>query len=664
MTIAGPIISVENVSKYYKKLEAVDDVSFKVQPGQIFGLIGPDGAGKSTLIHIVSGVLGTKQGQVTVLGRNVLKDPESIKTSIGLLPQGLGMSLAQELSVEENVDYFAAINLIPRDERDRRKDLLLGATDLNPFRDRPAKNLSGGMKQKLALVCTLIHEPPLVFLDEPTTGVDPISRRDIWTVVNTMVKERGLTVFLTTSYMDEAARCHEILMMHAGHIIERGKPETFAAKLDGRFTQVTTATIEDQKRALGIIKKNPDVRMDYPMGDAISVITKEGGPDQIAAYAREHDARIEGAKVETPGIEDVFLSKIASGKEGIDEAAFEEFFGVHGAPVKAGPDIMIKTEHLTKRFGAFTAVNDLSFDVKRGEIFGFLGPNGAGKTTTIKMLCGLYPPTEGDGSIAGLDLFKEQFKIKESIGYMSQKFSLYRDLTVEENIELYGGIYGVRREELANRRDLILRIADLAGQGEAVTGDLPMGIKQRLALGCAIIHKPEVIFLDEPTSGVDPIARRQFWDIIYLLSRRMGVTVLVTTHYMDEAEHCDRLSLMTRGNLVAMGSPDGLKKQVTDRIGQLLELSTSDPFGTVDALKSTFEHCFIYGAEVHLYSEEGEKAVPRIREILKGAGIELKEAKLASIGDPLGLDHRWTLTPPGWRPRRRPPRRGTISARR
>ncbi len=631
MTDADPIIRVEGVSKFYKKLRAVDDVSLVVQPGQIFGLIGPDGAGKSTLIHIISGVLGTKQGAVTVLGCNVLTDPERIKTSIGLLPQGLGMSLAQELSVEENVDYFAAINLLSREQRDTRKKLLLDATGLDPFRDRPAKNLSGGMKQKLALVCTLIHEPPLVFLDEPTTGVDPISRRDIWTVVNDMVKQRGLTVFLTTSYMDEAARCHEILMMHGGEIIERGPPESFPAKLDGKFSQVSVATIEEQQRALKVIKEMDDVRMAYPMGDAINVISKKDGPEQIATYVRAHGATIEGAKVDTPGIEDVFLSKIASGREGIDEAAFEEFFGTQAGHAPENRDVMIRTEELTKRFGAFTAVDRVSLDVRHGEIFGFLGPNGAGKTTTIKMLCGLYPPTDGKGFIAGLDLFRQQFEIKKSIGYMSQKFSLYRDLTVEENIELYGGIYGVPRDELPHRRDLILRIADLAGQGDAVTGDLPMGIKQRLALGCAIIHKPEVIFLDEPTSGVDPIARRQFWDIIYLLSRRMGVTVLVTTHYMDEAEHCDRLSLMTRGKLVALGAPDELKGQVTAQIGQLLELATSDPFGAVDALKSTFEHCFIYGAEVHLYTKEGQRAVGQIRDLLKEKGIELRAAVLGQM---------------------------------
>ena len=631
MTETDPIIRVENVSKSYKKLLAVDDVSLEVKPGQIFGLIGPDGAGKSTLIHIISGVLGTKQGTVTVLGHDVLADPECIKASIGLLPQGLGMALAQELSVEENVNYFAAINLLSNQTRNERKKLLLGATELDRFRDRQAKDLSGGMKQKLALVCTLIHEPPLIFLDEPTTGVDPISRRDIWTIVNGMVKEKGLTVFLTTSYMDEAARCHNVIMMHDGCVIERGSPDSFPAKLDGQFTQIATDTIENQQKTLKILKGCSDVRTTYPMGKAINVITRSYGPKQIEAYAREHGATIESANAGTPGIEDVFLSKISSDSDGIDEAAFEEFFKTRKDHSTEASDVMIKTEGLTKTFGAFTAVNHLSFDVRRGEIFGFLGPNGAGKTTTIKMLCGLFPPTDGKGLIAGLDLFKQQFEIKQSIGYMSQKFSLYRDLTVSENIELYGGIYGVRREDLEHRRDLILRIADLAGQDDAITGDLPMGIKQRLALGCSIIHKPEVIFLDEPTSGVDPIARRQFWDIIYLLSRRMGVTVLVTTHYMDEAEHCDRLSLMTQGTLVALGSPDDLKKQVADKIGALLELTTSDPFAAVDALKKSFDHCFIFGAEVHLYTPEGKKDLPRIKGMLETAGIELRGTKLAEI---------------------------------
>ncbi|NQT22826.1 MAG: ATP-binding cassette domain-containing protein, partial [Candidatus Omnitrophica bacterium] len=298
------------------------------------------------------------------------------------------------------------------------------------------------MKQKLALCCTLIHEPELIFLDEPTTGVDPISRRDLWTVINSLVKKKNLTVFLTTSYMDEAARCHEILLMHNGKIIERGTPTTLPSKLEGNFAEIDTA---NQQKALFSIKKMPGVRIIYPMGDKLNVIYKDTDIKSIKSYAERSDVKIKDIKIGTPGIEDVFLSKIAGGAEEINEAAFEEFFGKKEetrAESALRKEVMIKTEKLEKKFGNFTAVNKISFDVKRGEIFGFLGPNGAGKTTAIKMLCGLYPPTSGTGTIGGLDLTKQQFEIKKSIGYMSQKFSRYRDLTVAENIELYGGIYG------------------------------------------------------------------------------------------------------------------------------------------------------------------------------------------------------------------------------
>lgn len=630
--MSEPIIEVKNISKNYKSIVALKNISLNVKKGQIFGLIGPDGAGKSTLIHIITGVLKTDCGSATILGQDVIKDPEKIKTSIGFLPQGLGLSLAQELSVEENINFFAEINQIDSKTRKERKDILLRSTELTPFRDRPAKNLSGGMKQKLALCCTLIHEPPVIFLDEPTTGVDPISRRDIWTLVNSMVKEKNITVFLTTSYMDEAVRCHEIILLHKGAIVEQGTPDSLPSKLNGKFAVIGVGSLEAQQNALRVIRKIPEVKMIYPMGDNLNCVFKDTSLDTIKSFAKQNGAQIESMTESAPGLEDVFLSKIIEGSEEIEEKYFEEFFQKNaGESVLSTKETMIETNNLEKRFGNFVAVNKVTFDVKAGEIFGFLGPNGAGKTTTIKILCGLYPPTSGSGSIAGFDLFREHFKIKQNIGYMSQKFSLYRDLTVAENIELYGGIYGVQRKELLRRRDLILKIADLEGEGDFITSDLPMGIKQRLALGCAIIHKPRIIFLDEPTSGVDPIARRQFWDIIYLLSRRMGVTILVTTHYMDEAEHCDRLSLMTRGTIVALGSPEELKNKVTDKIGTLLEISTNDPFSSVDSLKEQFKYCLIFGADVHLYTPNPAVDIPKIKELLAAKNIQIKDIRKSVI---------------------------------
>ena len=624
------IIEAADVYKNYKKVQALDDVSLSVSRGQIFGLIGPDGAGKSTLIHIITGVLRATRGTVTVLDRDVARHPESIKPLIGFLPQGLGLALAQELSVEENINYFAEINRVSLHDREERKERLLESTQLDQFKDRPAKNLSGGMKQKLALCCTLIHEPQLIFLDEPTTGVDPISRRDLWTLINTMVKERDITVFLTTSYMDEAARCHEVLLMHGGRIIERGKPSELASRLDGKFAEIT---VDDQQAAIKVIEAIPQVKTIYRMGDKLNCVYKGIDVASIKTDAEAGGIDIKRIEEGVPGLEDIFLSKIAAKSEALNKEAFDEFFKTAATDKSAGvagagaPQLMIKVRDLEKKFGSFTAVNKIQFEVKRGEIFGFLGPNGAGKTTTIKMLCGLFPPTSGTGEIMGLDLFKNQFEIKSNIGYMSQKFSLYRDLTVAENIELYEGIYNVPFNDMKRRRDLIIKIADLEGKENVITKDLPMGIKQRLALGCSIVHKPKCIFLDEPTSGVDPIARRKFWDVIFFLSRRMGVTVLVTTHYMDEAEYCDRVLLITRGNIVALGEPNALKAEVNAQIGVLLEMSVDDPFRTVELLKGSFSHCIIYGANVHIYTKDEDAAVATVRQTLKSNGIVLKDIR-------------------------------------
>ncbi|MFA6431239.1 MAG: ATP-binding cassette domain-containing protein [Candidatus Margulisiibacteriota bacterium] len=548
------IIEISQVSKKFKKIPAVSNLSLQIKRGEIFGLIGPDGAGKSTLIHIISGILKPDKGTVSVLGKNVLKDPERVKCSLGFLPQGLGLALAQELSVEENINYFAQINLVDPKKREERKAVLLKKTQLEAFRDRPAKHLSGGMQQKLALCCTLIHEPKLILLDEPTTGVDPISRRDLWLLLNDMVETSGVTVFLTTSYMDEAARCHRVALMHNGEILEMGEPR-------------------------------------------------------------------DGA-----GIYDLFLSHIPGAKDkGVNKKALEEFFQKSESSSRPTGNIVIKAEDLEKKFKDFTAVNKISFEVKQGEIFGFLGPNGAGKTTTIKMLCGLVPPTSGSGTIDGLNLSREVSKIKKSIGYMSQRFSLYGNLTVSENIELYGSIYEVGRKEVLRRRKLIIQIADLIGRENTITSDLPLGIKQRLALGCAIIHKPTCVFLDEPTSGVDPLARKMFWEMIIFLSRQMGVTVLVSTHHLDEAEYCDKILLINQGNIVAAGSAKELTGNAQAEMGTLLELSIENRQNAFNALKGAFPYCFEYGSHIHIYSKNKVNDLNKIKGLLSEKSIGLSD---------------------------------------
>jgi ABC-2 type transport system ATP-binding protein len=627
-----PVFSVKNISKRFRDVTALKDVSLDIKPGEIFGLLGPDGAGKSTLLYIAGGLLKPDSGEAKLFDNDMLKNPDRIKPQIGFLPQGLGLSLAAELSIEENMDYFARINDVPRQQRENLKKELLGVTRLDRFKDRAAKNLSGGMKQKLGLCCTMIHSPRLVFLDEPTTGVDPISRRDIWYLINKIIKEREITIILTTSYMDEAERCHRAALMHEGEILALGDMEQLTKQIDGKLLEIQ---VKDQQNDLNVISKIEGVKVVYPMGHKLNAIylSKNGNPaEELKKKAVAGGVEIVGIEEGIPTLEDIFLTKVMKESGGVDYEALEEFFGKSGVSGgKNKDDMMIEVNHLYKYFGKFAAVNDVTFFVKRGEIFGFLGPNGAGKTTTIKMLCGLFPPTKGSGKISRFDLMKEQFGIKKSIGYMSQKFSLYRDLTVGENIELYAGIYGVPRNELKKRKELILRIADLPGKDRVMTDSLPMGIKQRLALGCAIIHKPEVIFLDEPTSGVDPIARRLFWDNIFFLSRRMGVTILVTTHYMDEAEHCDRLSLMHMGRLIALGSPDELKDKVNDEIGAMFEIMTESPFETMDILAKKFAFCNIFGRRIHLYSTDHERDRIMIENTLKEHKIDLLDVREKSV---------------------------------
>jgi ABC-2 type transport system ATP-binding protein len=623
------ILSVENISKNFRSLQALKNVSLDVKKGEIFGLIGPDGAGKSTLIYIAGGVLNTKEGgSVHILGNDMLRDPEVIKSHLGILPQGLGLSLAAELSIEENVDYFAEINSVEPSRRETMKKDLLDVTRLTRFKDRQAKNLSGGMKQKLGICCTLIHSPRMVFLDEPTTGVDPISRRDIWYLINKILKDNDITIFLTTSYMDEAERCHRMALMHEGNILAVGTIEELIRGLEGSLVEIY---VDDQQKALSSFQEMEQVKVIYPSGIKLNAIYtgRDNAVDALKRHAVLHDLNVTRIEEGLPTLEDVFLTKIMKERAGANKEALEEFFNTPGKKAQEGnaSDLMIEVKNLYKIFGNYTAVDNVTFDVKRGEIFGFLGPNGAGKTTTIKMLCGLFPPSKGSGTISSFDLMKQQWDIKKSIGYMSQKFSLYRDLTVAENIELYAGIYGVPREDLKRRLDLILQIADLAGKGDAITDSLPMGIKQRLALGCAIIHQPEVIFLDEPTSGVDPIARRIFWDIIFFLSRKMKVTILVTTHYMDEAEQCDRISLMNMGRLIALGSSRDLKNKVTGEIGGMLEILTSDPFKSYDVLGKDYGFCNIFGRTIHLYTKETEKTEQEIADRLKPHGITVQSVK-------------------------------------
>ncbi|MBI1722890.1 MAG: ABC transporter ATP-binding protein [Gemmatimonadetes bacterium] len=456
-------ILVRGLTRKFGELTAVDGLDLEVAPGALFGLVGPDGAGKTTTLRMLAGVLRPTAGDAIVGGVSVAKDPEGVKHRIAYMSQRFG--LYTDLTVRENIEFYADLYEVPRHERPARLERLYRFSSLGPFEDRLAGKLSGGMKQKLSLCCARIHHPAILLLDEPTFGVDPISRRELWAIIREMVSD-GTTVLLATSTPEEAERCDDVALLSEGRVV-------------------------------------PGRRMTAPP-------------------PLEHpDSHV-------------------------------------------GAEPAVRVRDLTRTFGDFTAVSHLSFDVATGEVFGFLGPNGAGKTTTIKMLTGLLAPTGGTGVVAGHDVRSDSEWIKRRIGYMSQAFSLYNDLTVEENIAFFSGLYEVTGQRFEDRRDWVLRMAGLADRRHRMTGELPLGFKQRLALGCAVLHQPPILFLDEPTSGVDPVARRGFWDLIYQLADG-GTTIFVSTHYMEEAEYCHRLALMNRGRIIALDQPSALKASVDAR---------------------------------------------------------------------------------------------------
>jgi ABC-type multidrug transport system ATPase subunit len=618
------VIEINDLQKRYRKREALLGVTLRIGRGEIFCLIGPDGAGKSSLMHILAGILRADGGSATLFGIDVLAHPEQVKPRIGLMAQGLGHTLSPELSVEENIDYFAAIRQVDSARRDSLKKRLLAATRLAPFAGRPAKNLSGGMKQKLALCCTLIHAPEILLLDEPTTGVDPVSRRDFYGVINEFVREDAITAVIATSYMEEAERGHRVALMHGGRVLACDTPERLKGGGAG-VGALFDLEAEDQFHAAETLRRDGCCREIIPSGTSLILRAEADSAARIEGVLAQAGIGIRRLERTEPTMEYVFRRAIRKSAEEREvkpvHTLFEEYG--HAAGDASNGAVMVSTDGLTKRFGSFTAVDAVSIEIRRGEIFGFLGPNGAGKTTLIKMLCGLLRPTAGAGAILDIPLGGDGRRIAEKIGYMSQKFSLYNDLRAIENIELFGGIYGLERSRLERRSRFALELSDLLGSERQRTKSLPLGMKQRLALACAILHRPELIFLDEPTSGVDPLARDRFWNIIYELSRRLGNTIIVTTHYMEEAERCDRLILMDDGAIQAIGAPDELRAEVAKVKGVPLSVATANPRAAYTKLKAGFDDVGYYGASTLVYSHEPGRDKPLIEAMLREAGIEL-----------------------------------------
>lgn len=548
------------VKRFGKGPPALDKVRLAVAPGQITGLVGPDGAGKTTLIRILAGLLAADEGRVEVLGR----PPAEALDDMGYMPQRFG--LYEDLTVAENLRLHADLRHLDRAEQPAVFERLLKFTDLGRFTDRLAGKLSGGMKQKLGLACALITTPRVLLLDEPGVGVDPISRLELWAMVDDL-KAQGIAVLWSTAYLDEAERCDSVYLLSEGKLLFRGPPAELTGTVDGRVIRVT-GFADRRRRVLVRMLDRPDVADGTIQGRALRLLVREGRvvPD-AAALGTGPDTRVEPTPVR---FEDGFIERLGGGPKGTSRIA-ETY-----RQIAHSDSLAIEARGLSKRFGDFTAADNVCFGVPQGHIFGLLGPNGAGKSTTFKMLCGLLTPTGGSGSVAGHDLRHSSATVRASLGYMAQKFSLYGELSVKQNLNFFAGVYGL---EPARARQRINELSEIFELGDHLADNaalLPLGFKQRLALACAILHEPPVLFLDEPTSGVDPVTRREFWTHINGLVEK-GVTVLVTTHFMDEAEYCDAVTLIYRSRQIATGAPDALKAQAA-MAGSIADPTMEDAF--------------------------------------------------------------------------------------
>lgn len=536
-----------------RRIVALDGISASAARGEITGLIGPDGAGKTTLMRLISGLLRTDSGRIEVLGMDVAQQPLAVQNRLGYMPQRFG--LYEDLSVQENLDLYADLQGVAPTERKARYAELLHMTGLGPFTSRMAGKLSGGMKQKLGLACTLVQPPELLLLDEPTVGVDPVSRRELWQIIDHLKQTEHLTVLFSTAYLDEAERCDQVLLIHEGRLLGSGPPGEFTAEMKGRSYFAFAS--QSRRRLQAQLADAPGVIDAVIQGNGVRVITAEATPPEPEELVPDQDDMT--LEPTAPRFEDSFIARLRTQKDA-DSPNSQTFSPP--TRISAGQDTgaVIAVQHLTRRFGDFIAVNDISFSVARGQIFGLLGANGAGKSTTFRMLCGLLPATSGRLQVAGYDLRTAAAPARARIGYMAQKFSLYSDLSVAQNLRFFSSAYRLSGKRQRTRIDWALDEFDLKPVLQDTARDLPLGFKQRLALACALMHEPEILFLDEPTSGVDPLARREFWRRINALAEA-GVTVMVTTHFMEEAEYCDQLVIMAQGKVLATGQPEQIKEK-------------------------------------------------------------------------------------------------------
>ena len=611
-------IEVRDLTKRYGTLEAVRGIDFEVREREIFGLIGPDGAGKTSTFQILAGVMEATSGDANIFGRPA----REMRSQTGYLTQTF--SLYPDLTVKENIRYCGDLRRIPPQEIVDRGNRYLRMFDMDRFGDRLAGKLSGGMRQKLSLICALVPQPRVLLLDEPTTGVDPVSRREFWDVLAHLSAD-GLTILVATPYLDEAERCHRIAFMHQGRFLELGTPKELCASLGAKRIELRT---EDLRKTETILRHLTGSQVDIldvqRFGDRLDLLAHD--PEEVQPAVRKglEDARIalDEMRVDDPTLENVFVAKLRALGQRTNTLEFpttHDHRGLRG-------QVAVGATKLIKQFGDFTAVKNLSLQIRNGEVYGLLGANGAGKTTTIRMLCGLLDPTSGTMELAGTGGNLRSESVRERIGYMSQKFSLYDDLTIRQNLDFFAGVYGVPQQEREEKIRWVLSFSGLEGRQDQITGSLPGGWKQRVAFGAAIMHEPDILFLDEPTSGVDPLARRAFWTMINRLADT-GAAILVTTHYLEEAEQCNRLGMMVAGELVAEGTPSGIKSQQS---GHLIQFLVDQPQRAVDLLKAGTEswRVSLFGERLHLITEDApDRAIQQTTKQLQENGLRVISAR-------------------------------------
>ena len=608
---ADLVVDSRALSKNYGAIKAIDAVSFQVQPGEIFGLIGADGAGKTTSFRIMGGVLEQNAGEIDVLST----DPRSARPGVGYLTQPF--SLYQDMSVDENLTYAAGLREVPEEDLKKRREHYFKLFELTKFTDRLAGRLSGGMKQKLALSCALIADPKLLLLDEPTTGVDPVTRRDFWDAL-TSLATGGMAIVVATPYLDEAERCHRVALMERGKIYDIDSPAHFSSKMGLTRLEVK---VDPLAGAEDVLSTSPEVKDVQRYGDRLDVMA--ANPDAAEAdlhrLAESNGRRITEINRSQPTLENAFVGQL------------RKMRGVHKVPPFPKPrpalnkhDIVIGAKDLNKTFGTFKAVKNFQLEVRNGDIYGLLGANGAGKTTSIKLICGLLDPTSGSVTLLGKSKGLRSAEVRSRIGYMSQKFALYDDLTIGENLDFYARLYGVDESVREERKQWVLEAAELKGESKMLTRSLPGGWKQRVAFGAAVMHEPYAIFLDEPTSGVDPLARRDMWRMINEFADR-GAGIVVVTHYLEEAEQCNRLGFMVAGEIIASGSPSEVKANMK---GELYEIEADHPDRALGALKKKFgaSKVSLFGSRLHVVTENDAQKREAVT-TLEEAGVKVLAQK-------------------------------------